>query len=112
MQTQGAQEGKTMAIISYLTAIGLIISYVNNSEKKNSLVAYHIRQSLGIILLFIIVSIFLSAINFLVSIPFLGWILQLGTFVLWLLGILSAGKGLKEPVPLFGAYFQEWFKGI
>jgi uncharacterized membrane protein len=112
MQTEEVSEGKIMAIISYLTAIGLIIAYVNNSEKKNNLVTYHIRQSLGIILLFIVISIFLSMVNFLTNIPFLGWILYLGTVVLWILGILSASKGIKDPVPLFGEYFQDWFKGI
>ena len=42
------EEGKTMAIISYLTFIGTIIAYVMNNDKKNSFASFHIRQMIGL----------------------------------------------------------------
>ena len=45
---QTVEEGKTMAIISYVTIIGLIIAFVSNNSKPNEFTSFHIRQSLGI----------------------------------------------------------------
>jgi len=42
-------KGKKIAIISYLTIVGLLIAYKMNVTKKSSFASYHIRQSLGII---------------------------------------------------------------
>ncbi len=46
--------GKTVAILSYCTLIGFIIALVLNGEQKNKseLGVFHIRQALGIFLLF------------------------------------------------------------
>ena len=38
-------EGKTIAIISYITLIGLIIAYFMNKGKENSFANFHIKQS-------------------------------------------------------------------
>lgn len=105
----GKNDGKNIAIIAYLTVIGLIIAYVLNNEKRSELASYHIRQSLGIFL-----SIFiLSTINY---IPFIGWIIAsigiLAMVILWVLGIISAANGTKKPVPLLGEYFQTMLSGL
>ena len=44
MNTGTVQEGKTIAIISYITIIGLIIAFIMNQSKKNSFASFHIRQ--------------------------------------------------------------------
>ena len=106
------EEGKTIAIISYVTLIGLIIAIVMNNDKKNSFASYHIRQSIGIIVLYILLGIFFYILAFIVYIPFLSTILYIGVFVLWILGILAAVQGETKPVPLVGEKFQEWFKNI
>ena len=105
----GNNDGKNIAIIAYLTIIGLIIAYVLNNEKRNELASYHIRQSLGIFL-----SIFvLSALNY---IPLIGWAIAsigvLAMVILWILGIVSAVNGTKKPVPLVGEYYQNMLSGI
>ena len=46
-------EGKNIAIIAYITIIGLIIAFVMNNEKKDHFASYHIKQSLGLGLTFI-----------------------------------------------------------
>ncbi len=95
------EEGKTMAILSYVTLIGWVIALVMNSEKKNSFAKWHMRQSLLLGLAF-----------FLTWIPFLGWILALVLLVLWVMGLISAINGQEKEVPVLGKYAQEWFKGL
>lgn len=99
----------SIAIIAYLTVIGLIIAFVMNQEKKNPFGAYHIRQSLGICL----TGLAFSVINI---IPILGWIVSLlgGLFliVLWVIGLINAINHKQAPVPLLGKHFEEWFKNI
>ncbi len=102
-------QGKTIAIISYITIIGLIIAFIMNNDKKDAYASYHIKQSLGIAL----TAFALSAIG---VIPILGWIISfLGIFFvlfLWIMGLINAVSGKKKPVPILGKKFEEWFKGI
>ena len=106
------KEGKTIAIISYITLIGFIIALIMNNKEKNDFASYHLRQSLGIYALYFLVSVGLYVLSSLMDFPFLSTILYLGLFVLWILGILAAVQGEKKPVPLFGEKFQDWFKNI
>ena len=96
-----SDEGKTYAIIAYITWIGWIIALILNMEKKNDLARFHIRQSL---------IIFLAAI--LTAIPVIGWIWGIVVLVFWIMGLISAINGEKKEVPLIGKYGQEWFKGL
>lgn len=112
MNTQSdtiVSEGKTTAIVAYITLIGLIVAFVMNNEKKNQFANFHIRQSLGIGL----TGLALGMINI---IPILGWIISIiGFFVLfamWIMGLISALNGKEKPVFLLGEKYQEWFKGI
>ncbi len=102
-------EGKTTAIIAYITFIGLIIAFVTNNEKKNKFVQYHIRQSLGLA----ITGLVLGAIG---MIPILGWIINiLGFFVMvymWVMGLMNAINEKQRPIPILGKKYEEWFKNI
>ena len=95
-------QGKLVAIISYLTIIGWVIAIVLNSQNKTAIGSFHIRQTL---LLFLIA----FALFF---IPIIGWIANLGTFVLWIIGLIGAVQGQQKEVPLVGKYAQEWFKSL
>jgi uncharacterized membrane protein len=103
-----SDNGKTVAIISYITLIGWIIALVMHNGNKTALGAYHIRQSLGIIIL----AVLLAILNSVLGIPILAWIIQIGILIFWILGLVSAVQGEMKPVPLLGAQFQDWFKGI
>ncbi len=107
--TSVKEEGKTIAIISYLTIIGLIIAFVMNSEKKNEFAKYHIKQMLGLTL----TSLVLMFINI---IPILGWIASLvGSFVLlymWIMSLINALNLKEKPAPILGEKYLEWFKTI
>ncbi|MCG2431745.1 DUF4870 domain-containing protein [Aequorivita xiaoshiensis] len=103
------EEGKTIAIIAYITIFGLLIAFLMNNDKKNSFASYHLRQSLGLGL----TGIVLSIINI---VPILGWIVSfLGSIfliVLWVIGLMGALNGSEKPVPFLGKKYQEWFKSL
>jgi len=108
MENQTVKEGKTIAIISYLWIIGLIIAFVMNNNKRNYFASFHIRQMTGLALI--------SVLNGWVIYKFIGaWasgIIGLVLFVLWVIGIIGAIQGEEKKVPLLGDQFQDWFKNI
>ncbi|MGO3183271.1 MAG: DUF4870 domain-containing protein [Aequorivita sp.] len=103
------QEGKTMAIIAYITIFGLLIAFIMNNDKKNTFAAYHIRQCVGL-------GVVGLASYVIGKIPFIGWLLSLliGVLllVLWIIGLIGAINGEEKPVPILGDKFQEWFKNL
>ena len=108
-QTLQTNDGKTIAVIAYLTVIGLIIAYVMNNDKKTKFGAYHIRQSIGLAATGL-------ALGIVGLIPILGWIVSIiGTLLLiymWIMGLVNAMNEKKKPLPFFGKKFEEWFKSI
>ena len=107
--TTTQQEGKNIAIIAYITIIGLIVAFVMNNDKKNSYASYHIRQSLGLAVLGL-------ALGVIGMIPIIGWIINFfGLFVLiymWVIGLINAINNHEKPVPFLGTKFIEWCKNI
>ncbi|MBC6999266.1 MULTISPECIES: hypothetical protein [Bacteroidota] len=93
-------EGKTIAIISYITFIGLIIAYFMNNNKNNAFAQFHIEQSLRIVILGLansVLSWFLPG-----SLSIVSTIIGLGILVLIILGIVNAINGKAEPLPIIG----------
>lgn len=107
MENQTVNEGKTMAIVSYLWWIGLIIAFVMNNDKRNSFASFHIRQMIGLILLNIGAGVVGRYVD-----GSVGWLIGVGTFVLWIIGFIGAIQGEEKSVPLLGDKFQEWFRDI
>ncbi|MEN0003581.1 MAG: hypothetical protein AAF798_05535 [Bacteroidota bacterium] len=99
---------KVVSIISYLTIVGWIVAMILN-RPKSELASFHIRQSLGILLLF-------TACSIIAVVPFIGWLIwaagSLLGVLLWVVGMIGAIKEETEPVPILGVYFQDWFKGV
>lgn len=108
-ETISIEEGKTIAIISYITLIGLIAAFILNSDKKNAFASFHIRQSLGIALTGL-------AIMVLNVVPVIGWLIALlGSLillVLWVCGLINALGGKQAVVPILGQQYDNWFKNI
>lgn len=108
MENRSVNEGKTIAIIAYITIFGTIIAYLMNSSKKNYFASFHIRQMIGLFLL--------SMVNKYIVYDFLGstagWLFGVLLFALWLIGFFGAIKGEEKKVPFLGEYFQNWFHGI
>ncbi|WP_330443934.1 MULTISPECIES: hypothetical protein [unclassified Flavobacterium] len=100
--------GKTYAIVSYLTIIGSIIAMVLNSEKKDAFASFHIRQALGLMLTFF-------ALGYPVGF-FDSWMVSsafyLFFFILWIFGFIGALQGQMNLMPILGPFFQKLFKSI
>jgi len=107
MEQNTIEEGKTTAIISYITLIGLIIAFIMNNDKKNPFASFHIRQALGLGIFLLLDGLIIAGISHILYL-----IIFLGIFVLWLIGLIGAAQGQTKKVPLLGDYFQDWFKGI
>lgn len=106
-------DGKTIAIISYFSLVGWIIAFVLFMSNKSQMAAYHLRQSLALMLAAIGCYIIFFILVFIV--PFLSfviWILFIGLFVLWVIGLISAINGQEKPVPVLGPLAQNLFSGI
>ena len=102
-------ENKNIAIIAYLTIIGLVIAFVMNNEKKDAFASYHIKQSLGLGL----TSFALGVVGI---IPILGWLISIFGFFailyMWIVGLMNAINGKEEVVPILGEKYAEIFKSI
>jgi uncharacterized membrane protein len=110
--SQSSDNGKTVAVISYFTLLGWIIALILHNGNKTRLGAYHLRQTLGLMVIVIAVSIFRYILN---MIPFGGLIglgLNIGLLVFWILGLISAISGQEKPIPIIGDLCQKWFAGF
>lgn len=103
------EEAKKIAIISYITIIGLVIAFVMNNDKKLDFANYHIRQSIGLCLTGL-------ALGIIGIIPILGRIINIvGIFVLlymWVMALMNAISEKEKPAPILGRKYESWFKGI
>ena len=95
-------DGKTKAIVAHITLIGWIIALIVNSQNKDEVASFYIRQMLGISLLGIVLS-FIPFINL------IGWLV---TLALWIISLVGAASGEEKLVPVVGEYFQQWFGGL
>jgi uncharacterized membrane protein len=108
MDKQTINEGKSIAITSYILIVGVLIALSMNSENKNQFASFHIRQGLGLTLTFIIVGVSIASFeSIFIAAPM--WIF---VSVLTMYGIFTAAKGETTPLPLLGNLFQKWFKSI
>ncbi|MGV6828190.1 MAG: hypothetical protein ACWA45_02185 [Flavobacteriales bacterium] len=96
---------KTLAIINYLTFIGMGIAYFLNKDQKNSFVTFHIKNMFGLVLLQI-GSQFLQSYSLL---QFYGETVWAVLFFLWAYSLIMAISEKKKGVPLLDTYFQNWF---
>ena len=48
------EQNKNAAIVAYLTIIGAVIAIFMNSENKSAFASFHIRQAMGIFLIFFV----------------------------------------------------------
>lgn len=108
MEQKEIEEGKTIAIISYIILIGVLIAMSMNSENKNKYASFHIRQGLGLTITFISLGVIISNFNN-INIAAPMWIFVL---VLMSYGIFSAAKGSTKPLPLLGKFYQKFLSGI
>jgi uncharacterized membrane protein len=93
------EQQRAIAVIAYITLVGLLIALILNQSKKDPFASFHIRQGL-------LVGICAIILGF---IPILGFIIAL---VYVILGIVSAIQGEQKELPVIGSFAQDWFKGL
>jgi uncharacterized membrane protein len=113
MEQSTTDNGKTAAIVSYITLIGWLISYFALNKPKTSIGTYHLRQTLFLYLCAIAFQIIVYIVT--MAVPILGMLLSiagLGFLVLWIMGLIAAINGEEKPMPLIGEKAQEIFKNL
>lgn len=112
--------GKTAGIVSYFTIIGWLIAYfAMHKDNKTDLGSYQLRQTL----LYAIVSTILGyglwfVLTILVvstgigALAYIGSLVQLALFIIWIIGLIGAINGQKKPMPLIGEKAQTMFPSI
>jgi uncharacterized membrane protein len=105
MNEQTIQEGKTIAIVAYLTIIGAVIAAILNNDKNNPFAAFHVRQGLGLCITYMLLGFFIGQFDSL-NISYAFWI---GFGVLFFFGLFSAISGKMQEVPLLGPLYQKLF---
>lgn len=108
MTEQTIQEGKNLAVVSYITLIGTLVAFFMNRDNRNPFTSFHTRQALGLWLLELIFAYLISGFN--------NWMATLSFWiffgVLFIYGILGAITGKLNTVPLVGPFFQKLFASI
>ena len=108
MKFKTIEEGRQMAIISYITLIGLVIAFSMNVEKKNEFARFHIRQALGLNILFYIISFFIGYFNSLM----ISGSFYVFFIVLWVFGLTNAIQSEYKPIPLFSNFEPRFYTAI
>lgn len=90
---------KLLAVLSYFTIFGWLISLFCYGKNRCPLLRFHLRQSLGLILSFAVFSF----------IPLIGWLATLVLLVFWAIAIWQAYNQQKLPLPIVGDRFQRYF---
>jgi len=108
MEVKQEKEGKTNAIIGYLTIFGTVIAIILNMDKQNAFARFHIRQAFGINATFFLLGYVAGFFN--------SWAITSAFYlcisILWLYGFITMLQEKSIPVPIIGSYFQKWFTFI
>ncbi|NRD21503.1 hypothetical protein HNV08_15720 [Winogradskyella eckloniae] len=108
MNQNTIDEGKTLGLVAYLTLLGTLIAFFMNQDKKNPFTAFHIRQGLGLGILYMIIAFGVSSMDsMMVSMSF--WLFF---SILYFYGLIGAISGKMNKIPFIGDVFQTIFKSI
>ena len=100
--TERQRMATLVAVISYFTLIGWVVAMVIYDKHQSSLASFHLRQSLGLIITGAILSL----------IPLVGWILNVGVLLAWVVGLYGEIRGQEYKVPLLGDLYQQYLDFI
>lgn len=101
MEQSTIDEGKTIAIIAYVTLIGTLIAWFMNKDKNNEFAKFHIGQALRAWIAGIVISIIATILVMVTGMGVLSYLTYAG-WVLAILGLINAINGKMEKIPLVG----------
>src|SRR5690554_3717644 len=99
-------DNKTISIISYITIVGWLIAYLVGKDNLDAFSKYHLRQSLGLAIVGIVLNIITISIFFLLMIVKL---IGLPLLILFIIDIINAVNGQMKPLPVIGKFFEDEF---
>lgn len=100
--------GKLAAILAYVIIIGPLIAMSINAESKNKFASFHVRQGLGLTILFVCLGLIISNFdNFMLTISMWFFLSILSAY-----GLFTAASNSTYPIPLLGNIFQKIFKTL
>lgn len=100
---QPEQQGKKnvgMAVVAYI----LFFVPLLTDAKNDPFVKYHIKQGLTLFITAFIVSV----ISWIPPLRFIYWLLSLGVFILFVIGVLNAVNGREKQMPLIGQFADKF----
>ena len=108
MDQNTIDEGKTLGLVAYLTLFGTLIAFFMNQEKRNPFTSFHVRQGLGLGLIYILIAMVISSLDsMMISMSF--WIFF---SILYFYGLFGAITGKCNKIPILGDLFQNAFKSL
>ena len=104
MNNTSTPEGKNIAIVAYITFIGMFIAYSINRDKKLAFVTAHIKNMCGLVFGLLIAQTTQEYIN-----SQLGDLLWWVVFSLWVYSIIAVLQNKLPNIPYLSEKFQKWF---
>lgn len=105
-----AVDDKLWAVLSYLLPLWWVPLWV--IKPRNDFSVYHARQAFGLF----IAGIIMYAIASFSMVILIGFVLLplviLFLTIISIVGIVYAATGKKQPLPLLGKYFEDWFGNL
>lgn len=78
-------------------------AYANyTQDREDYLSAFYLRQTLGIILMMMLVLLLPNLRSILIGIPIISWVIS----------IIGAMREVRLIIPFIGIFFQRWFKTL
>lgn len=100
---------KTLSIVSYITIIGWLISFITGKEKADDLLKYHLRQSFGLFVVAVIFNVIITVLVRIVPALSIVGLIGFAFLILLIIGIINAANGVKKPLPIIGTWAEKQF---
>jgi len=94
-------KGKKVALLAYITFIGLLVAFYMNREERNEFATWHIKNMFGLLLL-LFTAMALQAYE-------IGFYVYWLSVLLWGFCFLMAVTNKKQGIPVLSEKFQQWF---
>ncbi len=99
-------QGKSKAIIAYITIVGLFIAISMNKDEPHEFASWHIKNMFGLTLMFF-VSVAMSYQQYLI---WFGAVFFYGSLLFWTISLIMALLNRKAGIPWLSDKFADWFK--
>ena len=104
MSKTNRPKGKNIALVAYITFIGMFIAYTINRDKKDAFVTAHVKNMCGLVFGLLIANTTQAYIN-----TVLGDVIWWVAFCLWIYSILTVLNNKMPNIPFLSEKFQQWF---